>query len=159
MFTKPPHPGIHRPSCEDLYHLFLVGNLCSSCSHYTFLIQEKIKQACLKIIKHHSPFVTMLTLKRSGLRWVNIMLLFWMLNGLEGEKRAKRKHFCFLKAVANVPVARTRPWSHMDARGAGKCSFWLALSGTSSSPWEGEQGLEWSAGHLCPSSSKRDSLT
>ena len=78
---------------------------------------------------------------------------------LEGEKRAKRKHFCFLKAVANVPVARTRPWSHMDARGAGKCSFWLALSGTSSSPWEGEQGLEWSAGHLCPSSSKRDSLT
>ena len=85
----------------------------------------------------------------------------YMFGQLAGEKRAKRKHFCFLKAVANVPVARTRPLVTHGCQGCWEMQFLAGqpLSSTSSSPWDGEQGLEWSAGHLCPSSSKGDSLT
>lgn len=65
------------------------------------------------------------------------------------KKRARRKHSCFLKAVAHVPMPRTRPLATAGAKGEGSIvSVWSVCT------MRVEQGFRWSTGHFCPPSSK-----
>lgn len=67
----------------------------------------------------------------------------YMFGQLAGEKRAKRKHFCFLKAMANIPVARPRPLISRGCQGCWEMQFLAGqpLSSASSSAWDREHGL------------------
>lgn len=74
------------------------------------------------------------------------------------KKRARRKHSCFLKAVAHIPVARTRPLATLRCQGRREMQSlpFQPLPSTNSTLWDREQGFRWSAVHLCPSFSKYD---
>lgn len=68
------------------------------------------------------------------------------------EEESKEKALLLCRAVAHIPMARTRPWPHLDAEGEGRCS--LCLVSHSPAPiWEKEQEFQWSACYLCPPSS------